>query len=259
MVERRPAMLNEQTIEKLYHMKLNGMAEAFKEQLLQPDLAELSFEERFTLLVDRQWTWKEDRRMRRLLSQAKLKINACIEDIDFRAPRGLQKSVILQLASCDWIKSAQNVIITGPTGVGKTYLACALANRACRMGFSAFYIRIPKLFQDLAMAKADGSYSKIMKKLAKSRVLILDDLGLAPMSAQERRDLLEVVEDRHGLASTIVVAQLPIKHWHENIRDPTIADAVLDRLVHNAYKIILKGESMRKLHSSLTKNKDSGK
>lgn len=189
-------MLNEQTIEKLYHMKLNGMAEAFKEQLLQPDLAELSFEERFTLLVDRQWTWKEDRRMRRLLSQAKLKINACIEDIDFRAPRGLQKSVILQLASCDWIKNAHNVIITGPTGVGKTYLACALANRACRMGFSAFYIRIPKLFQDLAMAKADGSYSKIMKKLAKSRVLILDDLGLAPMSAQERRDLLEVVEDR---------------------------------------------------------------
>ena len=259
MVERRPAMLNEQTIEKLYHMKLNGMAEAFKEQLLQPDLAELSFEERFTLLVDRQWTWKEDRRMRRLLSQAKLKINACIEDIDFRAPRGLQKSVILQLASCDWIKNAHNVIITGPTGVGKTYLACALANRACRMGFSAFYIRIPKLFQDLAMAKADGSYSKIMKKLAKSRVLILDDLGLAPMSAQERRDLLEVVEDRHGLASTIVAAQLPIKHWHENIRDPTIADAVLDRLVHNAYKIILKGESMRKLHSSLTKKKDSGK
>ena len=252
-------MLNEQTIEKLYHMKLNGMAEAFKEQLLQPDLAELSFEERFTLLVDRQWTWKEDRRMRRLLSQAKLKINACIEDIDFRAPRGLQKSVILQLASCDWIKNAHNVIITGPTGVGKTYLACALANRACRMGFSTFYIRIPKLFQDLAMAKADGSYSKIMKKLAKSRVLILDDLGLAPMSAQERRDLLEVVEDRHGLASTIVSAQLPIKHWHENIRDPTIADAVLDRLVHNAYKIILKGESMRKLHSSLTKKKDSGK
>ena len=252
-------MLNEQTIEKLYHMKLNGMAEAFKEHLLQPDLSELSFEDRFTLLVDRQWTWKEDRRMRRLLSQAKLKINACIEDVDFRAPRGLQKAVILQLASCDWIKNAHNVIITGPTGVGKTYLACALANRACRMGCPAFYIRIPKLFQELAMAKADGSYSKIMKKLAKSKVLILDDLGLAPMSAQERRDLLEVVEDRHGLTSTIVAAQLPIDLWHDNIRDPTIADAVLDRLVHNAYKIHLKGESMRKSRSSLTKQKDSEK
>jgi DNA replication protein DnaC len=252
-------MLNEQTIEKLYHMKLNGMAEAFKEHLLQPDLSELSFEDRFTLLVDRQWTWKEDRRMRRLLSQAKLKINACIEDVDFRAPRGLQKAVILQLASCDWIKNAHNVIITGPTGVGKTYLACALANRACRMGCPAFYIRIPKLFQELAMAKADGSYSKIMKKLAKSKVLILDDLGLAPMNVQERRDLLEVVEDRHGLASTIVAAQLPIDLWHDNIRDPTIADAVLDRLVHNAYKIHLKGESMRKSRSSLTKQKDSEK
>jgi DNA replication protein DnaC len=259
MAERRLTMLNEQTIEKLYHMKLNGMAEAFKEQLLQPDLAELSFQDRFALLVDRQWSWKEDRRMRRLLSQAKLKINACIEDIDFRTPRGLQKSVILHLASCDWLNNAHNVIITGPTGAGKTYLACALANRACRMGFSAFYIRIPKLFQNLTIAKADGSYSKIMKNLTKSKVLILDDLGLAPMSAQERRDLLEVVEDRHGLSSTIVAAQLPIEHWHENIRDPTIADAVLDRLVHNAYKINLKGESMRKLRSNLTNQKDSGK
>jgi DNA replication protein DnaC len=190
-------MLNEQTIEKLYHMKLNGMAEAFKEQTLQPDLAELSFEERFAFLVDRQWTWKEERRMKRLLSQAKLKINACIEDIDFRTPRGLQKSVILQLASCDWVKNAHNVIVTGPTGAGKTYLACALANRACRMGFSAFYIRIPKLFHDLAMAKADGSYSKIIKKLTRSKVLVLDERGLAPMRPQERRDLLEVVEDRH--------------------------------------------------------------
>jgi DNA replication protein DnaC len=252
-------MLNEHTIDKLYAMKLNGMAEAFKEQLQQPDLSDLSFEERFSLLVDRQWTWKEDRRMKRLLGNANLKINGCIEDIDYRAPRGLEKSVILQLASCDWIRQAHNVIITGPTGVGKTYLACALANRACRMGFPAFYIRIPKLFQSLAVSRVDGSYPKIMKKLTKSKVLILDDLGLAPMSAQERRDLLEVVEDRHGLASTIVAAQLPIENWHENIRDPTIADAVLDRLVHNAYKLNLKGESMRKLRSPLTNNKDSAK
>jgi DNA replication protein DnaC len=252
-------MLNEHTIEKLYHMKLNGMAEAFKEQLQHPDLSDLSFEERFSLLVDYQWSWKENRRMKRLLSNAKLKINGCIEDIDYRAPRGLQKSVILQLAACDWINHAHNVIITGPTGVGKTYLACALANRACRMGFPAFYIRIPKLFQDLAVSRADGSYPKIMKKLTKSKVLVLDDLGLAPMSSPERRDLLEVIEDRHGLASTIVAAQLPIEDWHENIRDPTIADAILDRLVHSAYKINLKGESMRKLRSSLTNNKDSGK
>jgi DNA replication protein DnaC len=252
-------MLNEQTVEKLYAMKLNGMAEAFKEQGQQPNITELSFQERFSLLVDRQWTWKENRRMKRLLSNAKLKINGCIEDIDYRAPRGLKKSVILQLAGCEWVPQGHNIIITGPTGVGKTYLACALANRACRMGYTAFYIRIPKLFQDLALARADGSYPKIMKKLTKSKVLILDDLGLTPMSAQERRDLLEVIEDRHGLTSTIVVAQLPIELWHENIRDPTIADAIMDRLVHNAYKINLKGESMRKLRSNLTNNKDSGK
>jgi len=245
-------MLNEQTLEKLYAMKLNGMADAFKEQLLQPDMDDLPFEERFTLLVDRQWTWKEDRRMKRLLSNARLKINGCIEDIDFRTPRGIDKSVILRLANGDWIKCAQNIIITGPTGVGKTYLACAIANRACRMGYSAFYIRVPRLFQELAIARGDGSYPKTMKKLLKANVLVIDDLGLAPMSATERRDLLEVIEDRHGLASTIVATQLPITSWHENIRDPTIADAILDRLIHNAHKINLKGESMRKLRSSLT-------
>ena len=252
-------MLHETTTEKLYHMKLNGMAEAFTEQLQHPDITELAFEDRFALLVDRQWTWKEDRRMKRLLSDAKLKINACVEDIDYRTPRGLDKSLILKLAGCDWIRNAHNVIITGPTGVGKTYLACALGNRACRMRHPALYIRIQKLFQDLTIAKGDGTYPKIMKKMLKAKVLILDDLGLAPMSAQERRDLLEVIEDRHGLASTIVAAQLPIENWHENIRDPTIADAILDRLVHNAYKINLKGESMRKLRSRLTNNTASEK
>lgn len=252
-------MLHQETVEKLYAMKLNGIADAFKEQLLQHDMYDLPFEERFTLLVDRQWTWKEDRRMKRLLRNAKLKINGCIEDIDFRTPRGMDKSVVLRLANCDWIKSAQNIIITGPTGVGKTYLACAIANRACRMGYSAFYIRVPRLFQELAMARGDGSYPKTMKKLLKANVLIIDDLGLAPMSATERRDLLEVVEDRHGLASTIVATQLPISNWHENIQDPTIADAILDRLIHNAHKINLKGESMRKLRSSLTKEKNSEK
>jgi len=244
-------VLNQQTIEKLYAMNLNGMAEAFQQQLQQPDMNELCFEDRFALLVDRQWTFKEDRRMKRLLSNAKLKINGCIEDIDYKTPRGIDKSVLLRLADCHWILNAQNVIITGATGVGKTYLACALANRACRMGYSAFYIRIPRLFQELAIARADGSYPKIIKKLTKAKILILDDLGLAPMTAPERRDLLEVIEDRHALASTIVSTQLPIEDWHENIRDPTIADAILDRLIHNAHKINLMGHSMRKLHSPL--------
>jgi DNA replication protein DnaC len=251
-------MLVEQTIEKLYDMKLNGMADAFKEHRQQPASHDLPFEERFALLVDRQWTWKENRRMKRLLQNAHLKINACIEDIDFRTPRGLDKSVIFSLADCHWISKAQNIIITGPTGVGKTHLACALANRACRMGFAAFYIRLPRLFQELTIARADGSYPKVMRKLLGAKVLILDDLGLAPMTAPERRELLEVLEDRHGMASTIVSTQLPVELWHENIRDPTIADAILDRIVHNAHKINLKGESMRKSRSNLTNLRNEG-
>jgi DNA replication protein DnaC len=242
-------MLNEQSLEKLYAMKLTGMADAFTEQLQQPDLNELSFEERFGLLVDRQWIFKEDRRMKRLLSNAKLRIDACIEDIDYKTPRGIDKSVILRLASCDWIKQAQNVIIIGPTGVGKTYLACALANRACRSGLSAFYIRCPRLFHDVALARADGSYPKLMNKLSKAKVLVIDDLGLAPLDDPQRRDLLEIIEDRQGLTSTVLASQLPVKNWHENIGDPTIADAILDRLVHNAHRINLKGTSMRKKQS----------
>jgi DNA replication protein DnaC len=252
-------MLNEQSLEQLYAMKLTGMAEAFAEQLQQPDVSELSFEERFGLLVDRQWIWREDRRMKRLLKNAKLRVDACIEDIDYKAPRGIDKSVILRLASGDWIKQAQNVIIVGPTGVGKTYLACALANRACRSGLSSFYVRAPRLFHDVALARADGSYPKLMNKLAKTKVLVVDDLGLAPLNDPQRRDLLEIIEDRQALSSTIVTSQLPVANWHENIGDPTIADAILDRLFHNAHRINLKGTSMRKKRSGLNKKQTRGK
>ena len=239
-------MLNEQTFEKLYQMKLNGMTDAFKEQLAQPDINQLSFDERFSLLVDRQWAWKENKRLDRLLGNAKLKLNACIEDIDYKRARGVDRSVILSLAGCEWIKQTQNIIITGPTGVGKTYLACALANLACRRGHSALYVRTPRLLQQLVIAKADGSYPKVMNKLAKAKVLLIDDLGLAPLTDVERRDLLEVIEDRYDLCSTIITSQLAIDLWHDSIGDLTIADAILDRLVHNSHKIILKGGTMRK-------------
>ena len=245
-------MLNQQTIEKLHALKLIGMAEAFKDQLSQPDIDRLSFEECFGLIVDRQWTWKEDCRMQRYLKQAKLKLNACVEDIDYKTPRGIDQSVMMRLISCDWIRNHQNIIIAGPTGAGKTFLACALANKACREGYRTFYIRSPKLYYELAVYRGDGSYGKLINKLARTQILVIDDLGLAPMTDSERRDLLEVIEDRHENASTIITSQLPIENWHEHIGDPTIADAILDRLIHNAHKIKMKGGSMRKKHSGLT-------
>lgn len=247
-------MLNQQTINKLRELKLTGMAEALAEQLEQPDMDRLSFVERLGLIVDRQWTWQENNRMDRYLKNARLKLNACVEDIDYKTPRGIDQSVMMNLISCDWVRRRHNIIITGPTGAGKTFLACALTNKACREGYRAIYIRAPKFSYQMALAKGDGSYGKTINKLTKAQVLVIDDLGLAPMTDTERRDLLEVVEERHGHASTIVTSQLPVEHWHEQIGDPTIADAILDRLIHNAHKINLtmKGGSLRKKYASLT-------
>lgn len=249
-------MLNEQTFEKLYALQLTGMAEALKDQMGRADMDGLAFEERFALLVDAQHLFRENKRMKRLLENAKLKLAASMEDIDYRSPRGLDKSVMLSLGSCDWVKKHRNVIIVGPTGSGKTYLSCALAHKACREGMTAFYLRTPKLYYTLAMARADGSYARVLAKLARTSVLILDDLGMAALTDSERGDLLEVIEDRHGSASTIITSQLPVEHWHEVIGDPTIADALLDRLVHNAHKINLKGESMRKRKAALTQKEE---
>jgi DNA replication protein DnaC len=245
--ERNPKpMLNEQTFDKLYAMKLLGMAEGFKEQLEQPSFHDLPFDERFGILVDRQWTWKENNRLKRLLKEAKLKLQASVEDIDYKTTRGIDKAVMMNLLSCPWIQKHKNVLISGPTGVGKTFLACALAQKACREGFRTLYLRSPQFFYQIALARADGSYGSLMRRFAKAHLLVLDDLGLAPLTDPERRDLLEVIEDRHGNVSTLITSQLPIENWHDHIGDPTIADAILDRLIHNAHRIQLKGGSMRK-------------
>jgi DNA replication protein DnaC len=245
-------MLTHPTLDKLHALKLTGMTAALSEQLQMPDIEELSFDERLGLLVDRELTARDNRRLSSRLRRARLKHPAALEDIDYRQPRGLDRSLMQALASCRWVKEHLNILITGPTGVGKTWLACALAHKACREGHTALYLRLPRLLQELAIAKGDGRYPRLLGTLAKTEVLILDDWGLVQPSAEQRRDLLEILEDRHGIRSTLATSQLPIDKWHDFIGDPTLADAILDRLVHNAYKITLKGASMRKRQATLT-------
>jgi len=245
-------MLTHPTLEKLQSLKLFGMVKALEEQMQMADLGELGFEERLGLLVDREVTERRNRKLRTCLKKAKLRLNASLEDIDYRSPRGLDKSLLLRLASCQWIEERDNILITGPTGVGKSFLACALAHKACREGYRTLYFRLPRLLQELSIARGDGRYGKILTNLAKTDLLVFDDWALHPLDDNGRRDILEILEDRHKVRSTLVTSQLPVQNWHEAVGDQTLADAILDRLVHNAYKINLKGESMRKKLKDLT-------
>ncbi len=251
-------MLVQPTVEKLNSLKLTGMAKALEEQLQTQDIDSLSFEERFGLLVDREMTERQNRRLGLRLKKAKLRLNASVEDIYYRTSRGLDKALVLQLSSCRWIEEHLNVLITGPTGVGKSFVACALGQKACREDYQTSYFRLPRLLQELSIARADGRYGRVLTTLARTELLIIDDWGLQPLDDQGRPDLLEILEDRYNVHSTIVTSQLPVSNWHEAIGDPTLAYAILDRPVHNAYQINLKGESMRKKLKTLDSSRPLG-
>ncbi len=238
-------MLNEETYKQLIDLKLYGIAGSLKDYLEQTEKDELAFEERLGIMVDREWTERQERRLKYRLSRSKLRETACVEDINYRHSRGLDRSVMQRLVTCQWVKRHENIILTGKTGLGKTWLACALAHKACRDGHTTLYVRVPRMLQDLYVTHADGTYPKAMDRLAKPEVLILDDFGLATLTDTERRDLLEVIEERQNRRSTIMTSQLKVKHWHEVIGDPTIADAIMDRLVSSSHRIEMNGKSMR--------------
>lgn len=250
-------MLTQPTIEKLHSMKLTAMARAFANQMQSPDMAQLSFEERFGLLVDYQMTDLENRRMQNRLKNAKLRLSAFLEDLDFKQGRGLDRSTVMSLALNQWVTSHHNILVTGPTGAGKSYLACALAQKACRDGYTTLYQRVQRLLQEIAIARLDGRYARLIAPIIKCEVLILDDLLISPLTREEQREILEIVEERYDRKATIVTSQLPVKTWHDAMQDPTLADAILDRLVHNAYKLELKGESMRRKRSMLDRKTET--
>lgn len=245
-------MQHTQLIQQLRSLRVPGMVEALEQQFEQPGThSDLSFEQRLSLMIDREMTHRSNNKIERLLKAAKLKLQAYPEDIDYQHPRGLQKDQFASLLSCQWIAHHQNVIITGPTGCGKTYLGCVLATQACRLGYSVRYFRASRLLDTLAIAHGDGRFAKIINQIAKTDLLVLDDWGLETLTLGQRNDVLELMEDRHGIRSTLITSQVPVKKWHDAIGDPTLADAILDRLLHNAHRLQLKGESMRKVMSSL--------
>ena len=240
-------MLTEPTLDKLKTLKLDAMAEAWTTQHKDAEVGRLSFDERLGLLVDAEWLHRENKRLKRCMKEARLKLSsACVEDIDYPARRDLDRSVIRQLATCRWVEQHLNVAVTGATGTGKTYIACALAQQACRKGYRALYRRASRLFDELALARADGTYARLLGKILRADVLVIDDWGLAPPTDPERRDLLEIMEDRYATRSTIMTSQVPPAKWHDHLGEPTVADAICDRLLHNAHRIALKGPSRRK-------------